>query len=52
MNLSMLNVLPWIEWIAASRFGQAISTAPPITASASKWIDSMTANAHVDALMA
>ena len=26
MNLSMLDVLPWIEWIAASRFGQAIST--------------------------
>ena len=26
MNLSMLNVLPWVEWIAASRLGQAIST--------------------------
>ena len=26
MNLSILNVLPWIEWIAASRLGQAIST--------------------------
>lgn len=25
MNLSMLNVLPWIEWIAASTLGQAIS---------------------------
>ena len=29
-----------------------MSTAPPITASASKWIDSMTANAHVDVLIA
>jgi hypothetical protein len=26
MNLSMLNVLPWIERIAASRLGQAINT--------------------------
>jgi hypothetical protein len=26
MNFSMLNVLPWIEWIAASRLGQALST--------------------------
>ena len=26
MNFSMLNILPWIEGIAASRLGQAIST--------------------------
>jgi hypothetical protein len=26
MNLSMLNLLPWIERIAASRLGQAINT--------------------------
>src|SRR6266850_6163228 len=26
MSFSMLNVLPWIEWIAASRLGQAINT--------------------------
>jgi len=26
MNLSILNVLPWVEWIAASRLGQAISS--------------------------
>jgi hypothetical protein len=26
MNFSILNILPWIEWIAASRLGQAIST--------------------------
>jgi hypothetical protein len=26
MNFSILNILPWIEWIAATRLGQAIST--------------------------
>jgi hypothetical protein len=28
MNFSMLNVLPWIEWVAASALGQAISKSP------------------------
>ena len=42
MNLSMLNVLPWIEWIAASRLGQAIS--------ASTWAFAVIESIHLLAL--
>jgi len=42
MNFSMLNVLPWIEWIAASRLGQAIST--------SSWAFAVIESVHLLAL--
>jgi hypothetical protein len=42
MNLSMLNVLPWIEWIASSRLGQAIG--------ASTWAFAVIESIHLLAL--